>query len=313
MSEEEFILFARPDVMRRVQAWQDNLSMERRLSNNTLEAYQRDLRQFLQFLTKHLGGVPGLDDIANLRASDMRAFLANRRQSGVGTRTLGRSLAGIRSFLKFLERQGLANIAGINAMRAPRQPKSLPRPLTDTQAIAVTKSSEQLNSEPWVAARNAAVMALLYGCGLRISEALSLQPGNLDGNPTALRIMGKGGKTRLVPLLPVALEAIQTYQNLCPWHLEAKKPLFRGVRGGALQPAVLQRDMRNLRSALGLADTATPHALRHSFATHLLAAGGDLRSIQELLGHASLSTTQVYTGVDKKRLLETYRNAHPRA
>ena len=313
MSQEPFLIAAKPDLQEQQRAWHDNLRRERRLSDNTLDAYLRDLRQFLMFLTGHLGGAPGLADMKTLRPADMRAFLAHRRKNGAGARSLGRSLAGIRSFLRFLEKRGLANAAGINAMRAPRQPKSLPRPLTDSQALAVTSSDEHLAEEPWVAARNAAVLALLYGCGLRISEALALRPEQLAGKPTSLQITGKGGKMRMVPLLPAALEAVREYQRLCPWHLQADEPLFRGVRGGTLQPAIIQREMRKLRSALGLPDSATPHALRHSFATHLLAGGGDLRSIQELLGHASLSTTQVYTGVDTKRLLEAYQKAHPRA
>jgi integrase/recombinase XerC len=313
MAREPFIIAAKADLLEQQQAWAENLQRERRLSDNTLDAYLRDLRQFLMFLTGHLGGAPGLADVGNLRPADMRAFLAHRRSQGTGARSLGRSLAGIRSFLRFLEKRGLANAAGIGAMRAPRQPKSLPRPLSENQAVAITKSGEQIAEEPWVAARNAAVLSLLYGCGLRISEALGLMPEQLDGRPTALQITGKGGKMRVVPLIPAAWSAVEQYRRLCPWHLEPGKPLFRGVRGGVLQPAIIQREMRRMRSALGLPDTATPHALRHSFATHLLGSGGDLRSIQELLGHASLSTTQVYTGVDTRRLLETYRKTHPRA
>ncbi len=313
MDQDPFLVSAKPDLQKQRQAWVHNLQHERRLSENTLDAYLRDLRQFLMFMTGHLGGAPGLADIDDLRPADMRAFLAHRRTEGAGARSLGRSLAGVRSFLRFLEKRGLANAAGISAMRAPRQPKSLPRPLSDTQAVAVTKSSEQLAEEPWVAARNAAVLSLLYGCGLRISEALGLLPIQLDRQPSSLQITGKGGKMRLVPLIPAALQAVAEYRRLCPFHLEPDEPLFRGVRGGVLQPAIIQREMQRLRSALGLPDTATPHALRHSFATHLLGSGGDLRSIQELLGHASLSTTQVYTGVDTKRLLETYQKAHPRA
>ncbi|WP_136658215.1 tyrosine recombinase XerC [Nitratireductor sp. XY-223] len=312
MKDEQFLIAARPDLAEQLQAWAANLRQERRLSAHTLDAYLRDVRQFLTFLTGHLAGAPGLADIGDLRPADMRAFLAHRRRDGAGARTLGRSLAGIRSFLRFLERRGLANAAGIQAMRAPRQPKSLPKPLTDNQAVAVTKSGEQLAEEPWVAARNAAVLSLLYGCGLRISEALALNPQDFNGNPASLYIAGKGGKTRMVPLIPAATAAVRQYQDLCPWDLEAGEPLFRGVRGGRLQPAIIQKEMRRLRSALGLPDTATPHALRHSFATHLLAGGGDLRSIQELLGHASLSTTQIYTGVDTARLLEAYQKSHPR-
>lgn len=313
MTEDRFLITARPDVQHQIAAWLANLRHERRLSEKTLEAYRRDLKQFLDFLTGHLGGPPGLHELGALRPADMRAFLARRRRDGVGARTLGRGLAGIRSFLRFLEKRGLANAAGINAMRAPRQPKSLPKPLSEQQAVAVTKADEHMALEPWVAARDAAVMALLYGCGLRISEALGLTPSDLPDDAAALQVTGKGGKMRLVPLLAAARDAVRHYRALCPWHLPPDAPLFRGVRGGPLQPAIIQREMRKLRSALGLPDSATPHALRHSFATHLLAGGGDLRAIQELLGHASLSTTQIYTGVDTRRLLDAYRKAHPRA
>jgi len=313
MAKDAFIVTARADLVRLENAWLDHLKHERRLSVKTLDAYRRDLRQFFAFLTNHLGGAPGLADMDALRPADMRAFLARRRQHGAGARTLARGLAGVRSFLRFLEKRGLANAAGINAMRAPKQPKSLPKPLSDSQALALTETGAQMTEEPWVAARNAAVLTLLYGCGLRISEALGLRPTDFPASATALRVTGKGDKTRLVPLLPAALDAVRRYRQLCPWHLGDDDVLFRGVRGGPLQPAIVQREMRTLRSALGLPESATPHALRHSFATHLLAAGGDLRSIQELLGHASLSTTQLYTGVDTSRLLEAYQKAHPRA
>ncbi|MGH6805752.1 MAG: tyrosine recombinase XerC, partial [Ensifer adhaerens] len=251
--------------------------------------------------------------ISTLRPADLRGFLAQRRKGGAGARTLGRGLAGLRSFLRYLERSGLANAAGAAAVRSPKQPKSLPKPLTDREALNVVTTDAQLAEEPWVAARNAAVLTLLYGCGLRISEALDLTPGDFAGTPSSLRITGKGGKTRIVPLMAVAREAVATYLKLCPYHAGANEPMFRGTRGAKLQPAIIQREMQKLRGALGLPDTATPHALRHSFATHLLAGGGDLRTIQELLGHASLSTTQVYTGVDSTRLLEIYDRAHPRA
>jgi integrase/recombinase XerC len=198
-------------------------------------------------------------------------------------------------------------------VRSPKQPKSLPKPLSDKQAITAVSNESQLHDEPWIAARDAAVMTLLYGCGLRISEALDLTPADVRTGTTTLRITGKGNKTRLVPLLPVVFEAVAKYRQLCPIHLDEGEPLFRGSRGGKLQPAIIQRAMQKLRGAFGLPETATPHALRHSFATHLLAGGGDLRTIQELLGHASLSTTQVYTGVDASRLLEVYDRAHPRA
>ena len=315
MSEDSAILVnAKPDLAATRKAWLEQLGGERRLAAKTLEAYERDTRQFLSFLAGHLGGAPGLKDVAELRSLDFRAFLTRRRAGGAGARTLGRGLAGIRSFMRYLERNGLANAAAATTMRAPRQPKSLPKPLTASDARRVVDAKEQLHEEPWIAARNAAVLTLLYGCGLRIGEALSLTGEALrNRSEKAIAVTGKGSKTRMVPLLPVVFDAVDLYRRLCIYDLPAGEPLFRGARGGPLQPAVLQRDMRNLRSALGLPETATPHALRHSFATHLLGSGGDLRTIQELLGHASLSTTQVYTGVDTARLLDVYKNAHPRA
>ena len=316
---QEFLIPAKPDLQAARESWLKMLARERRLSPETVEAYERDTRQFLHFLTGHCGGSPGISDIADLRPADLRGFLAARRAGGAGARTLGRGLAGIRSLLRFLERRGLVNAAGAAALRAPRQPKSLPKPLTASDAKHVVSVEGQLAEQPWIAARNAAVLTLLYGSGLRISEALGLSCRALSGadlsSPadTVLRVAGKGGKTRLVPVLPVALRAIAEYRRLCPYHLDPKGLLFRGARGGPLNPAIVQRDMAKLRSALNLPDTATPHALRHSFATHLLGRGGDLRTIQELLGHASLSTTQIYTGVDTARLLEIYQSAHPRA
>jgi len=310
----EFLVPARADLLAAREEWLNSLKNTRRLSENTLEAYERDTRQFLHFLTGHLGEPPSLKDVSSLRVADLRSFLASRRNGGAGARTLGRGLAGIRSLLRHLEKRGLANAASAGAIRAPRQPKSLPKPLTAVDAKRVVDAGEQLAEEPWIAARNAAVLTLLYGCGMRISEALGLDGGDLrDSSARSIAIRGKGGKTRLVPLLPVVHRAVDAYRRLCPYDLAPGTPLFRGAKGGLLQPAIIQREMQKLRSALGLPDTATPHALRHSFATHLLARGGDLRTIQELLGHASLSTTQVYTGVDTDRLLEIYDKAHPRA
>jgi len=311
---EEFLIAAKPDLQAAREGWLKMLAAERRLSPLTVEAYERDTRQFLHFLTGHCGGAPGIADIADLRPADLRAFLAARRKDGAGARTLGRGLAGVRSLLRFLERKGQANAAGAAALRAPKQPKSLPKPLTVADARRVVSEDEQLTEEPWLAARDAAVLTLLYGSGLRISEALGL-PGNALADPgdNVLRVTGKGGKTRLVPVLPIALQAVAGYRRLCPYQLGREAPLFRGARGGPLNPAIVQRAMRRMRGALNLPETATPHALRHSFATHLLGRGGDLRVIQELLGHASLSTTQIYTGVDTARLLEIYDSAHPRA
>jgi integrase/recombinase XerC len=309
----DILITAKDDLHKARGDWLKMLARERRLAPLTVEAYERDTRQFLLFLTEHCGGPPGLKDIAALRTADLRAFLARRRNDGAGARTLGRGLAGVRSLLRWLEKRGLVNAAGAAALRAPKQPKSLPKPLTASDARRVVAVGEQLNEEPWIAARNAAVLTLLYGCGLRISEALGLSTAQFAHGETTLRVVGKGGKTRLVPLLPVALQAVAEYRRLCPYHLDAQGLLFRGAKGGPLQSAIIQREMQKMRAALNLPDTATPHALRHSFATHLLGRGGDLRTIQELLGHASLSTTQIYTGVDTKRLLDIYDAAHPRA
>jgi integrase/recombinase XerC len=311
---QQFLIPARPDLQAAREAWLQSLARERRLSELTVEAYERDSRQFLHFLTDHLGGAPGIRDLGDLRPADLRAFLASRRSDGAGARTLGRGMAGVRSFLRYLERRGLANAAGAASLRTPKQPKSLPKPLTSGDARRVVAAGEQLAEEPWIAARNAAVLTLLYGSGLRISEALGLTPTAFGGERDAvIRVTGKGAKTRLVPVLAVARKAVAEYIRLCPFHLEAEGPLFRGARGGPLQPEIVQREMRKLRSALNLPETATPHALRHSFATHLLGAGGDLRAIQELLGHSSLSTTQRYTDVDAQHLLQVYQAAHPRA
>ncbi|MDX0698641.1 tyrosine-type recombinase/integrase [Sinorhizobium medicae] len=313
MLMNELLIIGHPEVMAERKRWLASLAEERRLSGKTVEAYERDTRQFLTFLTGHLAGPPRLSDIRALRPADLRGFLAQRRKGGAGARTLGRGLAGLRSFLRYLEKNELANAAGAGAVRSPKQPKSLPKPLTDRDALKVVTTDSQLAEEPWIAARNAAVLTLLYGCGLRIAEALDLTPADFTETARSLRVTGKGGKTRIVPLIAAAAEAVTTYRKLCPYHIEAGEPIFRGARGAKLQPAIIQREMQKLRSALGLPDSATPHALRHSFATHLLAGGGDLRTIQELLGHASLSTTQVYTGVDSARLLEIYDRAHPRA
>ena len=302
------------DLAQERRNWLLYLRDQRRVAFKTIDAYERDTRQFLQHLTRHLGHPPALKDVSDLKPLDMRGFLATRRQEGAKARTLGRGLAGIRSFVRYLEKKGLASSAGLAATSAPRQPKTLPKAIPASSALKLTNPDEQLHETPWLAARDAAVMTLLYGCGLRIGEALALTPNDIAmANSNSLRVTGKGGVTRIVPVISQVFKAIKTYRELCPHLLEMDKPLFRGARGGPLQPAIIQKSMRKLRSALGLPDSATPHALRHSFATHLLANGGDLRTIQELLGHASLSTTQIYTEVDTTRLMDIYEKAHPRA
>jgi len=304
-----------PDVAAEIGRWLGYLGAEKRMSPKTLEAYRRDVAQFLGFLAEHLGRAPTLKALAKLSPADVRAFLAARRSDGAGNRSLMRQLAGARSFARFLERNGKGKVGALAAVRTPKLPRSLPKPLTASAARAVTDADMRAGEAraPWVLARDAAVLALLYGCGLRISEALSLTRRAFEGAPDALTVTGKGNKTRMVPLLPQVAKLAADYIALCPYDLPADSPLFLGARGGPLSPRIVQLAMERLRGALGLPDTATPHALRHSFATHLLAGGGDLRAIQELLGHASLSTTQIYTAVDSERLLDVYASTHPRA
>jgi len=306
--------FLAPKVAAEIDAWLGYLGDERRMSPKTIEAYRRDVLQFLGFLADHLGGAPSLKELAGLTPADVRAFMASRRAKGIGSRSLMRALAGTRAFARFLERNGKGKVAALAAVRAPKIAKTLPRPLSPNAAKRLADPDLPAGDghEPWIHARDAAVLALLYGGGLRISEALGLTRADV-GKGDSLRVTGKGRKQRIVPLLPQVQKLIADYVALCPYDLADDGPLFVGEKGGALSPRVVQLAMARLRGALGLPETATPHALRHSFATHLLARGGDLRSIQELLGHASLSTTQIYTEVDAERLIEAYRSAHPRA
>jgi integrase/recombinase XerC len=303
-----------PQVAAEIAHWLKHLGAERRMSPKTVEAYQRDVLQFLAFLAEHLGGKPSLRDLAALAPADVRAFMAARRADGIGSRSLMRTLAGTRAFARFLERNGKGSVGALSAVRAPKIGKTLPRPLAVSGARAVADPDIAAGDgrEPWIHARDAAVLGLLYGCGLRISEALGLKRGEF-GARDVLSVIGKGRKQRMVPLISTVAKLIADYIALCPYDLPEDGPLFVGAKGGPLSPRLVQLAMARLRGALGLPETATPHALRHSFATHLLARGGDLRSIQELLGHASLSTTQIYTEVDADRLIEAYRSAHPRA
>jgi len=281
-------------------------------SDNTIKAYQTDVMGFLAFMSQHHGEAQGLGPIARLSISDMRAWMAHERGRGVSARSLARSLSAVKTFYAWLaEREGFEPTAVLST-RAPKFQKKLPRPLAEDAARAIIDTVELQAREPWIAARDTAVITLLYGCGLRISEALGLTGGDVP-LPATLRIMGKGGKERIVPVIPAARTAVNAYLRDCPYPPEPDQPIFRGLRGGPLYPRAIQMVMAKARMQLGLPATATPHAMRHSFATHLLNAGGDLRSIQELLGHASLSTTQAYTAVDTARLMEVYDTAHPRA
>jgi len=295
-------------VAREMTRWLSHLRSERRLSPKTLEAYARDVRQCLGFLGEHWGAQVTLSHLAALEAADVRAFMAMRRAHDIGGRSLMRALAGLRSFARFLEQEGKGKVGALSAIRAPKVGKSLPKPIHMTAAKRFADADERAGEtrDPWIWARDAAVMALLYGSGLRISEALGLKRRDvpLPGAGDVLVVNGKGNKARMVPVLPQVARLIADYVALCPYDL---------APAGPLSPRIIQLVMERLRGALNLADTATPHALRHSFATHLLARGGDLRAIQELLGHASLSTTQRYTAVDAAGLLAIYGKAHPRA
>ena len=306
--------FVAAKVAAEIESWLRHLGAERRMSPKTVEAYRRDVLQFLEFLAEHLGGAPSLADLAALAPADVRAFMAARRADGIGSRSLMRMLAGTRAFARFLERNGKGKVGALSAVRAPKVGKTLPRPLTagDAKQVADPDLAAGDGREPWIHARDAAVLALLYGSGLRISEALGLKRADFSTD-NVITVIGKGRKQRMVPVLPQVQKLIDGYTALCPYDLPFDGPLFVGAKGGPLSPRIVQFAMARLRGALGLPETATPHALRHSFATHLLARGGDLRSIQELLGHASLATTQIYTEVDAERLIEAYRSAHPRA
>lgn len=295
-----------------VDAWLDHLRRAHGRSENTRAAYRRDLAQFTDFLRHSLRRPPALADVAHVDLKTLRAFMAARRRHGASSRSLARALSAMRTFYRWLETErGLVNPAIARVLR-PKTPHAIPRPLTEKNAGSVADAIT--HDEPWIAARDTAVLLLLYGSGLRISEALSIKRKDA---PTAardvLRIIGKGEKERLVPVLPVTIEAIDQYLSLCPHEIAEDEAMFRGARGGPLSPRLIQLAMARLRESLGLPETATPHALRHSFATHLLSAGADLRQIQELLGHASLATTQLYTEVDRDRLLAVYEAAHPRA
>lgn len=295
-----------------LEAWLTHLRALDGKAERTVAAYGADLRGWLAFLARHRGETEGLSRLIEVPVTDIRAYMAHERARGVSPRSLARALSAVKNFTAWLaERQGM-DATTLLQTRGPRFQKKLPRPLSISGAAEVLDSVGDDARQPWIAARDTAVVTLLYGCGLRISEALGLT-GAETPLPEVLRIRGKGGKERLVPVLPAARKAVAAYVEACPFDLSPTEPLFRGLRGGPLNPRLIAAAMERTRNRLGLPASATPHALRHSFATHLLSAGGDLRAIQELLGHASLSTTQAYTGVDAARLMEVYDASHPRA
>lgn len=301
------------DLVDAVNRWLTHLAMARDASPHTIEAYRRDVASFTGWLADHLGHRPCLADLSRLDVRQIRSFMASRRRGGLESRSLARTMSALRSLFRWLEREDVDVAPAVRGVAMPRVPHGIPKPLTREKAAALTLPTPAGDID-WIVARDTAVLLLLYGSGLRISEALGLVRRDA---PTpqrdVLMIKGKGGRERVVPVLPVAIDAIARYLQLVPYPMPPEAPLFLGAKGGALSPRLIQLAIARLRGALGLPETATPHALRHSFATHLLSAGADLRQIQELLGHASLSTTQVYTEVDRDRLLAVYEAAHPRA
>lgn len=311
LKQETFALCA-ADLSECLRKWQDYLQHEKQVSKHTLRAYSADVTHFIEFLNNHLGKSPGLNDLSDVGIRDFRSWLSRKAAEGNSNASRARSLSGIKNLLSWLDKQGIMHNAAVGVLRTPKLPHKLPRPLLETQAMDVLENAGLLAREDWVGARDSALFTLLYGCGLRIDEALQLNIGDMprDG---FLRVMGKGRKERQVPVISLVEKGLQHYVALIPWGTEGDSPLFRGKRGGRLNQGVAQKAMRELRKSLGLPGNATPHALRHSFATHLLQNGANLREIQELLGHASLSSTQIYTEINAEEMLKIYKAAHPRA
>jgi integrase/recombinase XerC len=304
--------FLSPALGAALTQWLQQLQALEGAAQNTVEAYRRDVSRYLKFLSAHRGGAEGIAQVAKTTHADLRAWMAEERSRGLSARSLARALSAVKGFTAWAADRTQTDATTVLSARGPKYRRKLPRPLSEDSATEILTEIGSDAREDWIAARDTAIATLLYGLGLRISEALSLT-GADHPLPQVLRITGKGGKTRPVPVIPAAMQAVAAYVRLCPFDPAPQGPLFRGARGGPVNPRLIQGAMERARLRLGLPATATPHALRHSFATHLLSAGGDLRAIQELLGHASLSTTQAYTAVDAARLMEVYEKAHPRA
>lgn len=305
-----------PELHLRVEGWRGWLAHEKRQAANTVKAYTGDLVAFLAFLADHRGGPPSLADIRSLGAEGFRAWLAARLREGAARSSTARAAAAVRSFYRYLDREHNEAAPAASALRTPRVKRRLPRPLAAAQAEALIAAASESGAEPWITKRDTALFLLLWGAGLRIGEALAIERRALGAAPRSIRsltIVGKGGRERQVPVLEGIALALDRYLEACPHRLGPNRPVFVGLRGSPLQPAVVRRTLKDLRRLLGLPESATPHAFRHSFATHMLQGGADLRTVQELLGHASLSTTQGYTAVDSERLLALYQSAHPRA
>ncbi len=300
------------DVIDAQERWQSWLRDEKRVAGNTVESYVFDIHNLFRFLTGHRGGQVTLKMLASLTLGDFRAWLAANAAHEVSAASRARAVAGVRNFYKWLDRSGQLHNPAIELLKTPKSPRRLPRPVTEAEAKGLVSLAAESEKDEWVGLRDEALFTLLYGAGLRLGEALSLTRADVK-DADRITVTGKGSKQRNVPLLPVVRTAVEKYLGACPYALKPSAPIFIGARGDKLNPAVAQRSMRSLRRQMGLPDSVTPHALRHSFATHLLASGADLRSLQELLGHSSLSTTQLYTKVDVQQLSSVYRAAHPRA
>ena len=311
MAGEPATILTSPDVRALAARWAEYLQHDRRRSPHTVRAYVATAHRLIDFLGEHFGGEVARDRLLELKASDLRAFLARRRGEGLGAASAARELSGVRAFLKYAAEQAGSH-GQLPRTRAPKRPRTLPRPAAPDDAMGLAQDAADHASAPWIGARDLAILLLLYGAGLRVAEALSLTSRVLPIGAT-LRVTGKRSKTRIVPIVPAVREAVEDYARQCPYPVAGDAPLFVGARGGPLNPDLVRRSVAAARKRLGLPDSLTPHALRHSFATHLLARGVDLRALQELLGHASLSSTQIYTAVDAARLLDVYRHAHPRA
>lgn len=311
------VFMGEPALKTALSGWLEWLTSERRAAPKTVQSYSRDVQGFLIFLGEHLGFVPGVKDLEHLKPTDFRAFLAHENAQGKSRTTIAHKMSTLRTLFRYFDKNQVLSNAAVGAVRTPRVPKSIPKALGVIEALEMVECADVLTDEPWVGKRDRALLTLLYGCGLRLGEALGLNIGDLPATTArhsdAMTIMGKGGKERVVPILPAVHKAVDDYLRATPFPMPPGSALFLGVRGKRLNPGTAQAAVRKLREFLNLPDTATPHALRHSFATHLLAGGGDLRTIQELLGHASLSTTQRYTDVDQARLQAVYNRTHPRA
>lgn len=308
----ETLAFCAPDLAARVKEWQDYLQHERKVSRHTLRAYCGDLSHFIAFLRDHFGKEPSLEDMASAGLRDFRSWMSKKAMQGSGNASRARSLSGIKNFLSWLDKNGILHNAAISAVRTPKLAHKLPRALHENQAEKLLDSLDMLETEDWVILRDRALFSLLYGCGLRIDEALSLNIGDMPRGGV-LRVTGKGRKQREVPVIDIVEKTIKAYLEQCPFPSSSSRALFLGERGKRLNQGIAQKALRDVRGLAGLPETATPHALRHSFATHLLQNGANLREIQELLGHASLSTTQRYTEVNAEELIRIYKAAHPRA